>query len=242
VRQAAALLVLAGVIAVPGALAREAQNPPRVCEGLTICSPIAGPWVVVPGPAKGAGEGTAIWQLGCPRGFVGGLDARVADPWIEVTFPGFMGSPVNPGITTRRTVVFNAVSVGPTGRLSSFIPFIGCIPAEGGPRTPTGVGSSAAPTQIGPGPIDRRVKIVELFGREVRAGLGCPVGRRLVASQAVLGIFTALKPTQRQLHGVLLRTSVVGGKVFIRLRRTTLPLRIPVQAQIHALCSGTWGT
>jgi hypothetical protein len=240
VRALAALLIVAGMIAVPGALAREAQNPPRVCEGLTICSPVAGPWVVVPGPAKGAGVGKAVWQLACPRGFVGGLDARVADPWIEVTFPGFMGSPVNPGITTRRTVVFNAVSAGPRGRLSSFIPFVGCIPGEGGPRTPTGVGSSAAPAQLGVGPIDRHVRIVELFGREITAGLGCPPGRRLVESQAALGIFTALKPTQRQLHGVVLRTSLVGGKIFIKLRRTTLPQRIPVQVQIHALCSGTW--
>jgi hypothetical protein len=240
VRQLAVLVIAAGLIAVPVALAREAQNPPRVCEGLTICSPVAGPWVVVPGPSKNAALGRAVWQLGCPRGFVGGLDARVADPWIEVTFPGLMGSPVNPGITTRRTVVFDAVSVGPRGRLSSFIPFVGCIPGEGGPRTPTGVRSSAAPEQLGVGPIDRRVRTVELFGSEVRAGLGCPAGRRLVGSQAVLGIFTALKPTQRQLHGVALRTSVVGGKVFIRLRRTTLPTRIPVQVQIHALCSGTW--
>jgi hypothetical protein len=240
VRRVLALLPLVGAAAAPGALASQAQNPPHVCEGLTICSPIAGPWVVVPGPVRGARTAAAVWQLACPRGFIGGLDARVADPWIQVTFPGFMGSPVNPGITTRRTVVFNAISVGPRGRLSSFIPFVGCIPGEGGPRTPTSVRSSAAPTQLGLGPIDRHVRTVDVFGREAKAGLACPAGRRLVSSTAALGIFTALEPTQRQLHGVVLRSSVVRGRIFVKIRRTTLPARIPVQVQIHALCTGTW--
>jgi hypothetical protein len=228
------------VAAAWAALAGHAQAPPRVCEGLTICSPVAGPWVVVPAPVPPAPTATAVWQLGCPSGFVGGLDARVSDPWIQVTFPGYMGSPVNPGITTHRTVVFNGVSVGPPGRLASFIPFVGCIPGEGGPRTPTGVASQSAPTQLGLGPIARRVRTVEVFGKVVRAGLACPPGRRLVGSEAVLGIFTALKPTGRQLHGVTVSRSVVHGRIFVTARRTTLPVRIPVQIQIHALCAGTF--
>jgi hypothetical protein len=239
VRGALILAAFAVLVGVPGALAKPAQAPPRVCEGLTICSPVAGPWVVVPGPT-GHGTGTAVWQLACPSGFVGGLDARVADPWIEVTFPGYMGSPVNPGITTRRTVVFNAVSVGPPGRDSSFIPFVGCIPGEGGPRTPTGVAAPAAPAQLGPGPISRQVRTLEIFGRSVRARLSCARGRRLISSAAVLGIYTALKPTQRQLHGVTVTRSVVGGRIFVDARRTTLPLRIPVQVQIHVLCTGSF--
>ncbi len=84
-----------------GVTGASAQAPPRVCEGLTICSPVAGPWVVVPAPVPPARVGTAVWLLGCPDGFVGGLDARVANPWVQVRFPGLMGSPVNPGITTR---------------------------------------------------------------------------------------------------------------------------------------------
>ena len=241
-RRVLAASVLVAVTGVPGALAGPSQAPPRVCEGLTICSPIAGPWVVVPGPVPPARMGTAVWQLGCPDGFVGGLDARIANPWVEVRFPGFMGSPVNPGITTRRTVVFNAVSVGPAGRPSSFIPFIGCIPPEGGPRTPTGVGSVAAPTQLGLGPIVRRVRIVEVRAPRVRAGLACKPAQRLVASQASVGIYTALRPTRRQLAKVHLTRTLIRDHVWITVSRGDLSPTIPVQVQIHALCTGRFAT
>ncbi len=240
---AAALAAL--TVAVPSAPARPLQAPPRVCEGLTICSPIAGPWVVVPGPTRLGRMGSAVWQLSCPRGFVGGLDARVSDPWIEVRFPGLMGSPVNPGITTRRTVVFNASSVGPIRRPASFIPFVGCIPGEGGPRTPAGVASptkAAAPAQLGLGPISRHVRVVEVRQRVVHAGLACPRGRRLVSSAAVLGIYSALKPTLGQLRKVSVTSSVAHGRIFITARRTRLSPTISVQVQIHALCTGSFST
>jgi hypothetical protein len=226
---------LAAILAVPGAMA---QAPPRVCEGLTICSPVAGPWVVVPGPVPPARTGSAVWQLGCPDGFVGGLDARVANPWVEVRFLGLMGSPVNPGITTRRTTVFLATSVGPPGRPSTFIPFIGCIPAEGGPRTPTGVGSAARPEQLGVGPIVRRVRVVEVRQRRVRAGLACNRGQRLVGSAASVGIYTALRPTPKQLAKVHLTKKLIKEHVWITVTRGDLAPTIPVQVQIHALCAG----
>jgi hypothetical protein len=234
VRLLVALVMLAALLTVPGALA---QAPPLVCEGLTICSPIAGPWVVVPAPVPPARTASAVWQLGCPDGFVGGLDARVANPWVQVRFPGLMGSPVNPGITTRRTTVFLATSVGPPGRASSFIPFIGCIPAEGAGRTPTGVGSAARPEQLGTGPIVRRVRVVEV-GQRRRAGLACSRGQRLVGSEASVGIYTALRPTPRQLAQVHLTKEVINEHVWITATRVGLPSTIPVQVQIHALCAG----
>ena len=241
-RAVLAAVVVVAVCAVPGAFARQAQAPPRVCEGLTICSPVAGPWVIVPGPVPPNREGTAVWQLGCPDGFVGGLDARVANPWIEVRFPGLMGSPINPGITTRRTTVFEATSVGPAGRPSSFIPFVGCIPAEGGPRTPTGVGSAARPEQLGSGPITRRVRVVEVRQQRVRAGLACKPGLRLVDWGAAAGIYTALHPTPRQLTKVHLTTQLIKDHVWITVTRTDLPSALAVQVQIHALCTGTFQT
>jgi len=234
-----AVTALLAVLAVPGALA---QAPPRVCEGLTICSPIAGPWVIVPGPQPPARVGTAVWQLECPDGFVGGLDARVANPWVEVRFPGLMGSPVNPGITTRRMTVFEATSVGPAGVPSSFIPFAGCIPAEGGPRTPTGGGSPAAPEQLGLGPITRVVRVVEVRKPRVRAGLSCKRGLRLVASAASAGIYTALHPTRRQLEKVHLTKELIRDHVWITVTRGDLAPRIPVQVQIHALCAPRFNT
>jgi hypothetical protein len=227
--------VLAALAAVPGA---PAQSPPRVCEGLTICSPVAGPWVVVPGPVPPARTGTAVWLLGCPDGFVGGLDARVANPWVQIRFPGLMGSPVNPGITTRRDTVFLATSVGRPGQTSSFIPFIGCIPAEGGPRTPTGVGSVQRPEQLGTGPIIRIVRPVEVRQARVRAGLACQRGQRLVDWAASIGIYTALHPTKSQLAKVHVTTQLIADHVWITATRSNLSPRIPVQVQIHVLCTG----
>jgi hypothetical protein len=235
VRRVLLVAALAAAAAVPGA---SAQAPPRVCEGLTICSPVAGPWVVVPAPVPPARTASAVWQLGCPDGFVGGLDARVANPWVQIRFPGLMGSPVNPGITTRRTTVFLATSVGPPGHPSSFIPFVGCIPAEGGPRTPTGVGSVAGPEQLGAGPIVRVVRVVEVRKPRVRAALACKRGERLVGSQASLGIYTALHPTPRQLAKVHLTTQLIKEHVWITVTRSDLAPTIPVQAQIHVLCTG----
>lgn len=229
---------LAALVAAPGA---SPQAPPRVCEGLTICSPVAGPWVVVPGPVPPARTGTAVWLLGCPDGFVGGLDARVANPWVQIRFPGLMGSPVNPGITTRRDTVFFATSVGRPGQTSSFIPFIGCIPAEGGPRTPTGVGSVQRPEQLGTGPIIRIVRPVEVRQPRVRAGLACQRGQRLVDWAASIGIYTALHPTKSQLAKVHLTTQLIKEHVWITATRSDLSPRIPVQVQIHVLCTGSFG-
>ena len=122
-----------------------------------------------------------------------------------------MGSPVNPGITTRRDTVFLATSVGLPGHTSSFIPFIGCIPAEGGPRTPTGVGRVARPEQLGTGPIIRIVRTVEVRQPRVRAGQACERGQRLVDWTASMGIYTALHPTPRQLAKVHLTDGADQG-------------------------------
>lgn len=230
--------VLAGIVAaVPSALGRPAQEPPRVCEGLTICSPVAGPWVVVPGPAAGAGIASSVWMLGCPKQVVGGTDARVGDPWIDVSFEGRIGAPVNPGITTGRRVVFTAVSVGPAGRASSFIPFIGCIPSQGGPREPTALGAPSQFKFTPRQPIVRRIRVVEVRRRQVAAGFGCKRGERLVAATTSIGIYTARKPTASQLRGVRVKRSVLGGKIFVTVRRLGLPLAVPVQVQVHALCT-----
>jgi hypothetical protein len=240
VRRLVALAAL--VAALVGVTGADAQAPPRVCEGLTICSPVAGPWVVVPAPVPPARTASAVWMLGCPDGFVGGLDARVANPWVQIRFPGLMGSPVNPGITTRRDTVFLATSVGLPGKTSSFIPFIGCIPAEGGPRTPTGVSRAQRPQQLGTGPIVRLVRTVEVRKPRVRAGLACEKGQRLVDWAASLGIFTALHPTSRQLAKVHLTTELIKEHVWITATRTDLARTIPVQAQIHVLCTGKFSS
>ena len=113
------------------------------------------------------------------------------------------------------------------GRTSSFIPFIGCIPAEGGPRTPTGVGSIARPEQLGTGPIIRIVRSVEVRQPRVRAGLACKKGQRLVDWTASLGIYTALHPTPRQLAKVHLTTKLIKEHVWITASRSDLAAEDP---------------
>jgi hypothetical protein len=225
------------VLGSPAATAPAQTGPPRVCEGLTICVPIAGPWVVVPGPATAHDAGMASWQLACPDGVVGGVDVRASKPWIDVTFPGRIGSPINPGVTTGQDVVFNALSVGPPRRPASFIPFIGCIPSQGGPRQPSGV---SVPRQMRPGqPIERRIRVLEVRpGRPARAGLACGRAEHLVSVQTTLGIYTAVPPTARQIASVRVKRSVQAGRIFVSATRRGLAATVPVQVQIHALCGG----
>ena len=130
--------VAAAAVVVSGA---SAQAPPRVCEGLTICSPVAGPWVVVPAPVPPARLGDRRLAARLPRRLRRRSRRPRCEPLGAGAVPGPDGQPCQPrdhdpegrpSSSQRRS--------GSPGHTSSFIPFIGCIPAEGGPRTPTGVG------------------------------------------------------------------------------------------------------
>ena len=82
------------------------------CDGLMVCIPVAGPWVVVPSSSRAQRE-RVEFQLTCPRGYVvGGTDARLSLRAIDVGFIGMNGSPVNPGITTSRSAIFLGTYVG----------------------------------------------------------------------------------------------------------------------------------
>ena len=151
-----------------GAAALTTANPAsaatRECNGLQICVPVAGPWVVV--PTAGAVRQRVEYQLDCPRGYiVGGLDAELSTQAIDVSFSGTMGSPVNPGITTSGSAVFSATYVGTDSRAAASVrPHIGCIPTSGGGgRTPT-----AASAVFPPGrPTTRRVRNCSAPARRV---------------------------------------------------------------------------
>lgn len=110
------------------------------CRGFTACVPLAGPWVVVPTSSETV-RPQVQFQLTCPNGFiVGGVDAELSDRAIDVWFFGAIGSPVAPGRTTSRTVVFVATYVGNGANAPTFRPHAGCIPGSGGgSRTPTAV-------------------------------------------------------------------------------------------------------
>src|SRR5262249_20242569 len=125
---------------------RAAATQTHECDGLQICVPVAGPWVVVP---TGSAAGKAVeYQLDCPRGYIGGgLDAELTSTAIDLSFTGTLGSPVNPGITTSSSAVFTGKYVGlGTGVAATFRPHIGCIPASGGGgRVPTSVSTIVRP-------------------------------------------------------------------------------------------------
>src|SRR5262249_44887715 len=131
-----ALVLLVGA-AVGAGLAAPA-GATNECRGFRVCAPVAGPWVVVP-TATTFPRPRVQYELSCPKGFVvGGLDAELTDRGIDVSFQALLGSPINPGITTKRTALFTAMSVAGPVRTATFRPHIGCLPGSGGgSRIPT---------------------------------------------------------------------------------------------------------
>jgi hypothetical protein len=205
------------------------------CNGLMVCVPVAGPWVLVP-TGNGVPRPEAKYQVNCPRGHVaGGLDARLSHRAIDVGFLGRLGSPVNPGISTSRSVVFLGSFVGASADGPSFKPFVGCIPAAGGgTRIPTS--ASAFP----PGsPTTRRVNTVRVRPGTATVTQSCVAGERLVGASHAFGFFT------RQPPNASLAASVNGAQA-IRDRRVVVTVRgdaelggVRAVVQVHAVCART---
>src|SRR5262249_54416694 len=83
-------LIVAFVAAVAAAaLSAGPAGAMDECNGLRVCLPVDGPWVVA--DARGAD-----WELSCPLpGYViGGTDARVATRDVDVSFRAEIGSPI----------------------------------------------------------------------------------------------------------------------------------------------------
>src|SRR5581483_795230 len=184
------------------------------CQGLQVCIPVAGPWVVIPGAAPKLVQ----WQLTCPEGIVAGVDARV-------------GSPVGPGRTTRNTLLFTARATAPTKAPTSFQPFIGCVPASGGSRTPTAF-RPGSPTVL------RVLTLRVAAGGVARGAQGCHADERLLQAGVAVGLRTTVEPTPGQLAGVRLAADVRGGKVVAAAeRRAAIDPAIAVEVQLQALCT-----
>lgn len=223
-----ALAVVAAALAVasPAGGANE-------CDGLMVCVPVSGPWVVVP-TSTGVPRPHVEYQLTCPRGHVvGGLDARLSDRSIDVGFLGTLGSPVNPGISTSRAAVFVATYVGASARAPSFKPFVGCMPsAGGGTRVPTS--ASAFP----PGrPTTRRVKTVRVRPGEATVTQRCTAGERLVGSSHALGFATRTPPSASLVDGVSADRSIRGSEVVVKVRGDAEIAGVRAVVQVHAVCT-----
>jgi hypothetical protein len=232
----AALAALALAAAVP--VARAADE----CRGLPVCLPVAGPWVVIPAPVAGERTSSVAWELRCPlRGYiVAGVDARVSDAAIDVSFRGENGSPVAPGVTTGRSVVFTATYAGTARKRTTFRPFVGCVPTQGGGGRAQTVHAPRTLAAVPPGrPVERVVSRAR-FGagatRTVRAV--CQGGDRLVGSSHAFGFHSSLEPGL-SLLGLARASHLERGRAAIGrgVAAPGLPGGMRVELQVHALCA-----
>lgn len=230
-------IAVAIVLALPAAAVVPASAPAaRECRGLQVCIPIAGPWVAVPAAPRGQPFARVEYQLPCRKGsVVGGTDALVGDPELEVTFLGFLGSPVGPGITTRTSAIFAGVYGGARRRPATFRPFLGCIPTSGaGGRGTTGVAA------LRPGePLLRRFRNVSVRpGNPQAFSLGCGRGERLVGSGHAVSFRQEAAPPVEWIADVRTSTRVRGGRVVVEaFRDVAVPLDTRVELQVQALCA-----
>ncbi len=215
---------LAGIAVQSAAAADE-------CKGLRVCLPVAGPWVVVP-PAG------VEYELACPLAgyIVAGTDARVATRDVDVTFRGESGSPVGPGVTTRRGVVFEATRTLPGAEPSSFQPFIGCIPTRGGGgRALTSV--SAGAPGLKPGQPVRSVVVTRpIRSRSLVVRVVCPSGSRLIGSTHAVAFRQRLAPSGEMLGAVRVSRAVANGAVVARITATAAA-GARAEVQVRALCA-----
>jgi hypothetical protein len=223
-------LSAAGLTAAPGASAAT-----RECNGLQICVPVAGPWVVV--PTGSTSRAHVEYQLDCPRGYiVAGLDAELSTLAIDVLFAGTLGSPVNPGITTSRSAVFSATYVGlGTRGAASFRPHVGCIPASGGGgRVPTAAGTVFPPGQ----PATRRVLTVRLHTGVSRVTRACVSGEHLIGAGYAVGFFTQVPPGTGLVRAVNTRQVVQGSRATVSVRAGKLVSSVRAVIQVGLVCAG----
>jgi hypothetical protein len=190
--RAVALALAVGAALLVGAAPGEAADE---CNGLQNCIPVPGPWVAIPAP--GGLATAATWQLVCPQGIVGGVDARASEKAVAVEFPGRLGSPVNPGITTANTLLFRGTYAGAAPRATSYQPFIGCIPSKGGgQRTRVSFQPTAG---VKPGePITIRANTLAVEpGTLARGTYTCGPSERVLGSTDSVGLYTgAAVPTR----------------------------------------------
>lgn len=229
-------LTVTAVVASILTLGVEGASATSECRGLNPCVPVAGPWVVVP-VGRGVPRPQVQYQLTCPRGYmVGGVDAELTDRTIDIAFLGASGSPVNPGITTSRTVVFVATYVGAGARTPTFRPHAGCIPARGGGRrTPTSVAAVVPPSQ----PTERRVRTIRIAANRTQNVVqACRAGERLVAAHNARGFFTRTPPSADLVVSLSATPRVRGNRVVVAARGGPALRGVRAVVQVSAVCAG----
>jgi hypothetical protein len=229
-----ALVLIAALAAVAAAATPAAAT--TECRGLQICVKVRGPWVVVPGEL-GTSRAGVQYQLSCPRGYLaGGLDAELSDRAIDLDFFGLLGSPVGPGTTTARAVVFHGVYTGASPRTATFRPHLGCVPTGGGGTGPVPYRKlqSFPPGQ----PTVRRVRTVRLRPGSMRAFAACVAGERLISSWHAIGFDTASAPSTALVRSVSAVRSSRGNRVEVRVRSGFALGGVRALVQVGAVCGG----
>ena len=231
------LLVLAGTVAVALGAGSAPARATNECRGLMVCVRVAGPWVVVP-RARTVPRARVEFQLSCPRGFiVGGTDAELSDRGVDVAFLGKLGSPVGPGVTTGRSLVFVASYAGTGSGASTFRPHLGCLPAAGGGSGPVPYRPSAG---VPPGePTVRRVRTARLHPGTIGARQGCGPGEFLVSGWHAVGFYTARPPDSTLATAVAAARSLRGGRVAVVARVTSAVRGVRAVLQVGAVCGGS---
>jgi hypothetical protein len=224
-------LLLAGAVACAAALAAAAPaGATNECNGLQVCVPVAGPWVLATTRTE------TQYQLSCPRRFVvGGLDAELTTRALDLVFRATLGSPVNPGISTSDAAVF-------LGRLSqgrdptaSFRPHIGCVPATGGgQRIPTvhHVFPPGKPT------VRRVTEVRALAGKTRRVMRSCQAGEQLVGSTHAIGFYTDDPPDRALATAVHVTRTTAGGRVALSVRAGGAVRGVRAVVQLDLVCAG----
>ena len=230
---------LAGFAAVAAVLAAGVSAPTAAatneCRGLLVCIHVAGPWVVVP-VGSSVPRPHVEYQMTCPRGYVvAGMDAELTNRAIDVSFVGSTGSPVAPGITTSRTVVFVATYVGNARKTLTFRPHVGCVPATGGgARTPTAVSAVVPPGK----PTTRRVRTVRVTPTVRTIVQRCLGNERLVDASYARAFFTKRPPSAAVVNTVSVTHGVSGGRVNAVVRGDDAVSSVRAVVQLSATCAG----
>jgi hypothetical protein len=226
---AVAVAAIAAAAAGPAVAADE-------CRGLQVCLRVAGPWVVVPP----SGRAPVEYELRCPLpGYVvAGVDVRLADAEIDVSFRGETGSPVAPGVTTSSALLFTARSTSLTRRPSSFRPFIGCVPTSGGGGRAQTAFTATPPGGLRPTrPLERVVVTRRVSEGSAVVRARCTRGGRLLGGAHAVAFRTEAPPDARALAAVRVARSIRAGAVVARVVAAHGSLGgARAELQLHAVC------
>jgi hypothetical protein len=228
------------IVAVVAALAAGAApaHATNECRGLMVCVRVTGPWVAVP-VRPSVPRPRVEFQLSCPRRYVvGGLDAEISNPGVDVTFLGKLGSPVNPGITTSRAAVFVATYSGRNATAPTFRPHIGCVPSAGGGGGPVPYSAKSVAALPAPATIRRITTLRVHPGSTQRAVRPCAVGERVVRGASAVGFYTLRAPSSSLVAAVRARLELNADRVAATVRSTGALRGVRAIVQLAAVCGG----